>query len=84
MEFYVYILRSKLDGSYYIGYTTDMGRRLDEHNNGLSRYTSKKIPWELVYTEQFQKKSEALKRERFLKSQRNRSFYERLIKGEVG
>jgi len=79
MEFFVYILQSQFDQSFYIGYTRNITQRLGEHNSGKSRYTSKKIPWKLVYTERFTTKTEALKRERFLKKQRNRSFYQRLI-----
>lgn len=79
--FYVYILQSKVDQSFYIGFTTDLDRRLSEHNAGKSRYTSKKRPWEMVYTESYSSKVEALKREKFLKSQKNSSFYKRLIQG---
>ncbi len=80
-SFLVYILRSTVDGSFYIGYSSDINRRLFEHNSGKTRYTKNKRPWELVYSEKFISKKDALKRERFLKSQKNRSFYEKLIKG---
>ena len=63
----VYILESRIDYSFYIGYTSDLTRRLKEHNAGESMYTSGKRPWELVYYETFEKKSDAIKRERFLK-----------------
>lgn len=79
MEFKVYILQSHLDGSYYIGYTTDLEKRLSNHNSGKSNYTSKKIPWKVVYSENFATKSEALRREKFLKKQKNSEFYLRLI-----
>jgi len=52
---------------------------LEYHNQGLSKYTSKKIPWKLVYIELFETKLEANQRELFLKKQRNRIFYGRLI-----
>jgi putative endonuclease len=42
-------------------------------------YTSKKKPWKLVYFESFPSKSEAIKREIFLKKQRNKDFYDQLI-----
>ena len=83
--FIVYLLQSEMDGSYYVGYTSDIDRRLQEHNDGKSRYTSKKVPWKLVYTEVHTSKHDALIRERFLKAQRNRKFYEGLKRiGEVG
>ena len=81
--FFTYIIQSQVDSSFYIGHTSNIIQRLEYHNDGLSRYTSKKIPWELVYLETFQTKSEANRRELFLKKQRNRSFYERLISSDL-
>ena len=77
--FYVYILKSKKDNSFYIGQTENLVTRIDFHNQGLSKYTSRKAPWNIVYYEEYKTRTEALKRERFLKKQRNRDFYERLI-----
>jgi putative endonuclease len=65
--FYVYLIRSKKDNTLYIGYTTDLKRRLEQHNNGLSRYTKGKTPWELVYFEGFKDRKLALQRENKLK-----------------
>jgi len=79
LMFYTYILQSEIDNSYYIGHSSDIMQRLEYHNHGLSKFTSKKIPWKQVYLETFQTKKEANMRELFLKRQRNRSFYERLI-----
>ena len=79
MTFFVYILQSLKDHSFYIGYTSNLDNRVQEHNEGFTRYTSKKRPWELVYFETFDSKAEAIKREKFLKKQKNREFYERLI-----
>jgi len=67
MTYYVYILESEKDGSLYKGYTTDCQKRLEYHNTGKSRYTSKKLPWKFVYIEECTTKSEALKREKSLK-----------------
>ena len=78
--FFVYILQSEFDDSFYIGYTSNLERRLEEHNSGKSRYTSKKKPWQLKYYEEFESKSDAIKREIFLKKQKNRTFYEKLIR----
>jgi len=82
MSYFIYILESEVDGSFYIGYSSNHEKRLIDHNNGRSRFTSRKIPWKLVYTEVHPTKGEALKRERFLKRQRNRSFYKRLIENK--
>jgi len=77
--FSVYILESLRDGSYYIGYSKDPEKRLRKHNSSTKGYTSTKKPWCLVHIEKFDAKSEAIKRERFLKAQRNRHFYQSLI-----
>ena len=80
--FYVYILESKCDNSFYIGQTEDLEKRLDFHNQGLSKYTSRKTPWHIVYFEEYKTRTEAIKRERFLKKQRNRDFYQSLINNQ--
>lgn len=67
MPYYVYIIRSQLDGTYYKGSSEDYIRRLEEHNAGLSQYTSAKIPWVLIYVEEHPDKRSALIRERKLK-----------------
>ena len=48
---YVYLLQSGRDGTYYVGWTTDPGRRLVEHNAGSARYTPRKTPWRLIGVE---------------------------------
>jgi len=77
--FYLYILQSQKDGSYYIGYSANPQQRLLKHNNSLSGYTSRKKPWALVYTQAYATKTEAIKRERFIKAQKSRVFIEKLI-----
>ena len=65
--YYVYIIQSKFDKSFYIGATNDLKRRIGEHNSGKSRFTSSKKPWSLVYLEGFVSKADALAREKKLK-----------------
>ncbi len=67
MPHYVYILQSELDGSFYKGYTSNTALRLQQHNNRESVYTAGKVPWKLVYVEELDSKTEALKREKNLK-----------------
>ena len=79
--FTVYVLFSKKYSKIYIGQTADLERRLFQHNNALlSAYTKKFIPWEVVYTEVYPTRSEALVREKQLKSQKGREFIWNLIK----
>ncbi len=65
--FYIYILRSDKDDSYYKGFTENPLLRLYFHNEGKSKYTSKKIPWKLVGLFIFETKTEALYKEKKLK-----------------
>ncbi|MDD3080017.1 MAG: GIY-YIG nuclease family protein [Paludibacter sp.] len=67
MSFYVYILQSLVDDSYYKGFTEDIEQRLSRHNRGESRYTRTKKPWQLVYLEELPTKREALIREKQIK-----------------
>jgi putative endonuclease len=67
MAFYVYIIQSEKDSSYYKGFTEDPILRLKQHNNGESKYTESKMPWQLIYLELMTTKKEALIREKALK-----------------
>ena len=55
--FYVYILQSLKDGSYYIGQTNGVSNRLERHNSRRQLATRSKVPWELVYTKPFPSKN---------------------------
>ena len=60
---YIYIVECK-DGTFYTGYTTDVKRRLEEHNSGIgAKYTRGRYPVELKYQESFESRSQAQKRE---------------------
>ena len=63
-----YVLRSLKNKTYYYGQTSDLAQRLINHNSGLSKYTKRGIPWELIYIEDFETRSDALKREKYFKS----------------
>jgi len=81
MPFQVYITQSLSDHSFYIGYTCNLHKRIIQHNNAKTGYSSKKVPWKLVYSESYEIKSLAINRERFLKNQKSRDFIKRLISG---
>jgi len=60
---YTYILRCG-DGTLYCGWTNDLEKRLSAHNAGLgAKYTKSRRPVELVYSESFETKEEAMRRE---------------------
>jgi putative endonuclease len=70
--FTVYVLRSKRTGLYYTGSTSDLGRRLKEHNSDVSFSTKNRGPWELVHREDYATRREAMRRERQLKTGKGR------------
>lgn len=74
-----YILQSQKDGSYYVGSTDDLEKRLIKHNKGYSKYTKSKRPFKLVHREEFKTRSEAKKREYYIKSFKSRLAIEKLI-----
>lgn len=70
MPHHVYIVACA-DGTLYTGYTTDVQRRVEEHNQGKgARYTRGRTPVELVHTETFETRSAALAREHAIKRKR--------------
>ena len=64
---FVYLLRSKSTGAFYVGWSTDLNRRVTDHNSGNSSYTKSRGPWELVGYEEFDNQEKAKKREKTLK-----------------
>ena len=64
---YVYLLQSRKDKKYYIGWTTDLLRRLGEHNEGLNFSTKNRKPFKLVGFETCRTQKEAKMREKALK-----------------
>jgi putative endonuclease len=73
--FTVYVLYSPGSDKIYIGFTSDLASRMDSHNIFSKKgYTVRYRPWILVYKELFSTKSDALKREKELKSAKGRAF----------
>jgi putative endonuclease len=68
VRFWVYVLRSKIADRYYIGSTQDIEKRLNEHNTRKRTWTNRFRPWELIHAEEFPTRSDAVKREKELKS----------------
>ena len=66
--YYVYILQSQKDKSFYIGYTSDLQRRFAEHNAGKSLATKPFMPYSLIFYEAFVDRIDAKNREEYLKS----------------
>jgi putative endonuclease len=77
--FYVYILKSKKLDRYYTGYSEDYEKRLIEHNRGKVKSTKAYVPWKVIYVENFEKKSDALKRESEIKKYKSGNAFKKLI-----
>jgi len=81
METYTVYIICNPQKIYYKGFTSDILRRLEEHNSSIGKYTSEKGPWTLVFKHSFISKSDALKYERMLKRQ-NHKYLDWLIASE--
>ena len=77
--FYLYILYSANLDSYYVGATADVAERLKRHLSNHHGYTAKAKDWEIVYTENFESKTEALAREKMIKSWKSKILIKKLI-----
>jgi len=80
---WMYILKCA-DGSYYVGSTKDLERRVSEHQQGLgAKYTSNRLPVKLVYGEEYDRVADAYTREKQVQGWR-RVKREALINGDPG
>jgi putative endonuclease len=77
--YYTYIIQSQKTNKYYIGCTSDITKRLLEHNGDWTQSTRGKGPWTIVYTEKFNTKPEALIREKKIKSYHGGNEFKKLI-----
>jgi len=77
--YYVYVIYSLSYNNYYTGSTENLENRLKEHNSGKCKYTSGRMPWQLVYKEEYSTRSEAMRREKFLKSGQGRKLLKDIL-----
>ena len=83
MEYHLYILRSIKVCKYYVGISKNPQRRLEYHNTIEKRFTSRYRPWEVVFTNKFKTKAEAMAAEKKVKGWKSRIMIEKLIAGEI-
>jgi putative endonuclease len=77
--YYVYVLQSLADSFFYVGFTTDLKRRIIEHNSGNVPSTKKRTPLVLVYWEGCLNQQDATQREKYLKT----AWGKRAIKNRI-
>ncbi|KKP80154.1 MAG: excinuclease ABC subunit C [Candidatus Moranbacteria bacterium RIFOXYA12_FULL_35_19] len=78
--YYVYVLQSKKDKNIYIGYSTDLRKRFEDHNKGTVKSTKSRVPFILVYYEAYKDKKDATEREYFLKTHQQRDLLKERLK----
>lgn len=80
MFHYVYVLQSMKNQSLYTGYTSDLKRRLQEHNRGLNFSTKRYLPWKLTHYEAYLNEKDAKRREKYLKTSQGIRLLKRMLK----
>ena len=79
MFYFVYVIEN-LDNEVYIGYTSDLTKRLHEHNRGSTFSTKHSKSWRVVYFEGCLNKNDALRREKYFKTSQGRRLLKRRLK----
>lgn len=77
--YFVYILKSFKDNHYYIGQTGNLDKRIEMHNNGQIQSTKHRAPFALIKNEIFNTRSEARKRENYLKKLKGGNKFKKII-----
>jgi len=81
MQYFVYILKSLKDLRFYIGQTNNLDDRIKRHDSGKVKATKHRRPLELVYSEIYNSRLKAMKREKYLKSLKSSKYIlENIIK----
>jgi len=81
--FTIYVLQSINHDFRYVGFTSNIERRLYDHNNGFNKSTKHYKPFKLVYSETCQTRLEARRREKYLKSTHGRKFLAKVIRKDA-
>jgi len=82
--YYTYVLESLYDHKRYAGYTSDLRKRLLEHNGGKSFSTKSRLPIKLIYYGACLNKEDAKRRERFFKQTKGRRFITKRLRFYYG
>ncbi len=79
--YYVYVLRSEVDKNFYVGYSSDLRKRFEHHNNGLVTSTKNRRPLTLVYYEACLNQQDATHREKYLKTSWGKRYIKTRLAG---
>ena len=78
--FYTYVLQSLKDLNFYVGYTNNLVKRIEEHNKGKVASTKNRVPLKLIYWEGCLNQQEARRREKYLKTSWGKRFIKNRLK----
>ena len=78
--YFVYVLHSEKDGNLYTGYTQNLELRFEQHSKGQVESTKNRRPFKLIYFEACLEQSDALKREKYLKTYYGKMFLGKRLK----
>lgn len=79
ISYYVYVLKSSRDKIRYVGSGKSPMERLRRHNKGDYKFTKGHRPWSIIYQEKHNNRSDAMKREKFLKSGKGRELLDEIL-----
>lgn len=79
-SWYTYVLLSEKDGKYYTGCTGDLRKRFEQHQSGKNTSTKHRGPWRLIYYEACQLETDALAREKYLKTGMGKRYIKNRLK----
>lgn len=82
--YYVYVLQSKIGRKLYVGFSTDLQRRLREHQNKKVHTTARFGEIELIFYEAFKDEKDALRRESYLKTTQGKRALKLMLKEYFG
>ena len=78
--YYIYVLKSWKDKNFYTGYTEDLKSRFEQHKKGQVESTKDRRPLDLIYSEACLNKTDALHREKYLKTYLGKQFLRNRLK----
>ncbi len=81
--YFVYVIKSLKDGNFYIGYTSDLEKRIQEHNDCVSKSTAHRRPFELIYYEGSRNIKDAMHREKYLKTTYGHRYLKNRLKNDM-
>jgi len=81
--YFLYILKSLKDNKYYTGLTSNLKRRINEHNSRQVKSTKNRAPFELIYTEEYNTLCEVRKREKWFKSGEGREIRRAILEKNI-